>query len=101
MTQLSPETILFGAGDLRRLLEIPSAVTYAAQSFAMETGIIVCNTVAVGLVARTLLARISPPYLELFAFFVFALAIRTLAAAILVGPAEALAWLDARCRTWS
>ena len=94
LTQLSPETILFGAGDLRRLLEIPSAVTYAAQSFfAMETGIIVCNTVAVGLVARTLLARISPPYLELFAFFVFALAIRTLAAAILVGPAEALAWL--------
>ena len=94
LTQLSPETILFGAGDLRRLLEIPPTVTYAAQSFfAIETGIIVCNTVAVGLVARTLLARVSPPYLELFAFFVFALAIRTLAAAILVGPGEALAWL--------
>lgn len=94
LTQLSPETILFGAGDLGRLLEIPSTVTYAAQSFfAIETGIIVCNTVAVGLVARTLLARTSPPYLELLAFFVFALAIRTLAAAILVRPAEALAWL--------
>ena len=94
LTQLSPETILFGAGDLRRLLEIPATLPYAAPSFfAMETGIIVCNTVAVGLLARTLLARTSPPYLELFAFFAFALAIRTLAAAILVGPKEALAWL--------
>lgn len=94
LTQLSPETILFGAGDLRNLLEIPATVAYAAPSFfAIETGIIVCNTVAVGLVARTLLVRASPPYLELFAFFSFALAIRTLAAAILVGPNEALAWL--------
>ena len=94
LTQLTPETILFGAGDLRQLLEIRPTVAYAAPSFfAIETGIIVCNTLAIGLVARTLLARTSPPYLELFAFFVFALAIRTLAAAILVGPAEALAWL--------
>ena len=94
LTQLSPETILFGAGDLRRLLEIPAAVAYAAPSFfAIETGIIVCNTLAVGLIARTLLARTSPPYLELSGFFAFALAIRTLAAAILVGPSEALAWL--------
>lgn len=94
LTQLSPETILFGAGDLRQLLNIPAAVDYAAPSFfAIETGIIVGNTLAVGLVARTLLARRSPPYLELFAFFAFALAIRTLAAAILVGPHEALAWL--------
>ena len=94
LTQLSPETILFGAGDLRHLLAIPAAVAYAAPSFfAIETGIIVCNTLAVGLIARTLLARSSPPYLELFTFFAFALAIRTLAAAILVGPREALAWL--------
>jgi len=94
LTQLSPETILFGAGDLRHLLEIPAAVAYAAPSFfAIETGIIVCNTVAVGLVARTLLVRESPPYLELLGFFTFALAIRTLAAAVLVSPSESLAWL--------
>lgn len=94
LTQLSPETILFGAGDLRHFLEIRATVAYAAPSFfAIETGMIVCNTVAVGLIARTLLARTSPPYLELFTFFSFALAIRTLAAAILVGPKEALAWL--------
>ena len=94
LTQLSPETILFGAGDLRQLLEIPPTVAYAAPSFfAIETGIIVCNTLAVGLVARTLLVREAPPYVELFVFFAFALAIRTLAAAILVGPGEALAWL--------
>lgn len=94
LTQLSPETILFGTGDLRHFLEIPPTVVYAAPSFfAMETGIIVCNTLAVGLVAQTLLVRVSPPYLEIFVFFVFALAIRALAAAILVGPDESLAWL--------
>ncbi|MFT3848924.1 MAG: VanZ family protein [Propionivibrio sp.] len=94
LTQLSPETILFGAGDLRNLLEIPPTVAYAPSSFfAIETGIIVCNTLAVGLVARTLFVRMSPPYLELCVLFVSALAIRTLAAAILVGPGEALAWL--------
>lgn len=94
LTQLSPETILFGTGDLRHFLDIRSTVAYAAPSFfAMETGIIVCNTLAVGLVAQTLLARMSPPYLELFVFFVFALTIRSLAAAILVGPDELLAWL--------
>lgn len=94
LTQLSPETILFGAGDLRRLLDIPPTVAYAAPSFfAMETGIIVCNCLAVGLIARTLLVRASPPYLELLVFYMFALAIRTLAAAVLVGPDESLAWL--------
>ena len=94
LTQLSPETVLFGAGDLRYLLEITPAVPYAAPSFfAIETGIIVCNTVSIGLIARTLLADRNSPYLALSAFFAIALAIRTLAAAILVDPLQALIWL--------
>jgi VanZ family protein len=94
LSQLSPETILFGAGDLRHLLEITPAVPYAAPSFfAIETGIIVFNTLAVGLITRTLLADENSPYLVLSVFIVLALAIRTLAAAILVDPAHAFAWL--------
>jgi len=94
LTQLSPETILFGAGDLRHLLEITPAVPYAAHSFfAIETGIIVCNTIAIGLVARTLLAERYSIYLTLAAFFILALAIRALAAAILVDPGQAFVWL--------
>ena len=94
LTQLSPETILFGAGDLRHLLEIKPAVPYTAHSFfAIETGIIVCNTIAIGLIARTLLADRKSLYLALSVFFVLALAIRTLAAAILVDPSHAFDWL--------
>jgi len=94
LTQLSPETILFGAGDLRYLLEITPAVPYAAPSFfAIETGIIVCNTITIGLITRTLLAERNSPYLALSVFFAVALSIRTLAAAILVDPLQALVWL--------
>ena len=94
LTQLSPETILFGAGDLRHLLEITPAVPYAAPSFfAIETGIIICNTVAIGLIALTLLAGKYSEHRVLGVFFILALSIRTLAAAILVDPAHALAWL--------
>ena len=94
LTQLSPETILFGAGDLRHLLEITPAVPYAASAFfAIETGIIVCNTVAIGLIIRTLLAGRRSHYLVLAVFFTLALAVRTLAAAVLVDPVHALAWL--------
>lgn len=94
LTQLSPETILFGAGDLRHLLEITPAVPYAAQSFfAIETGIIICNTTAIGLIAQALLAGKYPAHRVLLLFFALALSIRTLAAAILVDPDHALAWL--------
>jgi len=94
LTQLSPETLLFGAGDLRHLIGLTPAVRYEAQSFfVIETVIIVCNTVAIGLIARTLLTDRASPYLVLIAFFLLALTVRTLAAAILVTPHDALAWL--------
>ncbi len=94
LTQLSPETLLFGAGDLRHLLGLPAAVPYAAQSFfVIETAITVCNAVAIGLLARTLLTERAPPLSVLAMFFALALTVRTLAAAILVTPRDALAWL--------
>ncbi len=94
LTQLSPETFLFGAGDLRHLLAIPPAVPYAAPSFfAIETAIIICNTVAIGLIFFSLLRERKSSLLLLCAFFVLALAVRTLAAAILVGPQQSLVWL--------
>lgn len=94
LTQLSPETLLFGAGDLRHLLGLASAVPYAAQSFfVIETAIIIFNTVAIGLIARTLLTERAPPVTVLTIFFGLALSVRTLAAAILVDPHNAFAWL--------
>jgi VanZ family protein len=94
LTQLSPETFLFGAGDLRHLFDIPPALPYDASSFfAMETGIIVCNTLAIGLIVSLFFAgRLAAPQ-ALARFFAAALLIRTLAAAVLIGPQSALAWL--------
>ncbi|MCP5247667.1 MAG: VanZ family protein [Candidatus Accumulibacter sp.] len=103
LTQLSPETLLFGVGDLRQVLGLTPALPYAAPAFVMlETGVIVCNTVVIGLFARTLLTDRTYPHLILIAFFVLALAIRTLAAAVLVAPQEALVWLTpgARLGLW-
>ena len=94
ITQLSPETVLFGAGDLRQLFSIVPPVPYGARSFfAMETGIIVCNMLAVGLLARTLFLPKAPIHAALLAFFLFALLVRTLGAIILIGPQSAFAWL--------
>jgi len=94
LTQLSPETLLFGAGDLRQLLDLSPAIAYAAPSFfALELAIIACNTVAIGLIARTLLANRRSAFAVLLAFFLFALLVRALGAAVLIGPREAMAWL--------
>lgn len=94
LTQLSPEILLFGTGDLRQLLGLPSAVAYAAHAFfVIETGITVCNTLAIGLLARILLGGSIAPWLTLPAFFSLALVVRTLAAAILIAPQDAFSWL--------
>ncbi|MFC5302169.1 VanZ family protein [Azospira restricta] len=94
LTQLSPETLLFGAGDFRQLLGLAPAIAYGAPTFfALELAIIACNTVAIGLIARTLLASRPSPLAVLLAFFLFALLLRALSAALLVGPREAMAWL--------
>jgi glycopeptide antibiotics resistance protein len=94
LTQLSPETLLFGAGDLRHLIGLTPAMPYAAPSFfVIETSIIVSNTIAIGLIARTLLSERRSPHTVLAIFFALALSIRALAAAVLVSPQDAFVWL--------
>jgi len=94
LTQLSPETLLFGAGDMRQLLGLTPAIAYAAPSFfAIETAVIACNTLAIGLLTRTLLADRGTPVAVLVGFLLSALLIRALGAAVLVAPREAMAWL--------
>lgn len=94
LTQLSPETLLFGAGDLRQLLGLTPAIAYAAPSFfAIETAVIACNALAIGLLTRTLLADRGAPAAVLLGFFLVALLIRGLGASVLVSPREAMLWL--------
>lgn len=94
LTQLSPETLLFGTGDLRHLLELAPAVPYAPHSFfILEAVVIACNTIVIGLLARALLAEQPSAHLALLTLFGLALAIRALATAVLVAPQSAFAWL--------
>ena len=94
LTQLSPETVLFGTGDFRHFFDISPAMPYAPPSFfAIETIIIICNTTAIGLMVHALLFAEGAAHKTLLGFFLLALFIRTLAAIILVDPLNAFAWL--------
>lgn len=94
LVPLSPETLLFGAGDLRQMLGLNGAVPFAAASFVViEASITAFNAIAVGLIVRLLTARLLWAYLIVPLFLLLGLTIRTLATAILVTPGEALAWL--------
>ncbi len=94
LVPLSPETLLFGAGDLRQMLGLTGAMPFAAESFVMiEACITAFNAVAVGLIVRMLCARLLVAYLIVPLFLLLCLTVATLAAAILISPADALAWL--------
>jgi VanZ family protein len=91
---LSPETLLFGAGDLRQMLGLSGAVPFAAESFVLiEASITAFNALAVGLIVRLLCARKAMAYVAVPLFILLGLLVRTLATAILVSPGDAFAWL--------
>ena len=94
LVPLSPEILLFGAGDLRYLLGFSSDVPFVAESFVMiEASVTAFNAIAVGLLLRMLCVRVGVAYLVVPLFFILCLAVRTVAAAVLIGPDQALSWL--------
>ena len=94
LVPLSPETLLFGSGDLRQPLGLNGAVPFAAESFiVIEASITAFNALAVGLIVRQLCARTAIAYLVVPLFLLLGLVVRTLAAAILISPGEAFSWL--------
>ena len=99
LVPLSPETLLFGAGDVRQLFGLTGAMPFAAESFVMiEASITAFNAVAVGLIVRMLCARLIVAYAAVPLFLLLSLAVATLAAAILVSPADALSWMTTGSR---
>lgn len=94
LVPLSPEILLFGAGDLRQTLGFNGAVPFVAADFVhIEAAITACNAIAVGLVLRQLCARTPLALLAIPVFLLAGLLIRTLSAAVLVNPANAFVWL--------
>jgi VanZ family protein len=57
LTQLNPDTLLFGNGSLRELLGVPASLDYTADGFLrIEAAIVATHTLAIALIV-TLLAR--------------------------------------------
>jgi VanZ family protein len=92
-TQLNPETLLFGNGDLRDLVGATPEL-YPAETFVrIEAGVAGVNVVAVALFVVLLVAAGGPRRRVAAAAIVAALAARTAAFAILFEPQAAFAWL--------
>lgn len=92
LTQLNPEILLFGTGDLRSLVGIQAPLAFtAARIFAVELAVALLGVVATGALAW-LLMRGRGAWL-LIALFLLALAIRVFAAALILDPAQSTHWL--------
>ncbi|MCX7156356.1 MAG: VanZ family protein [Rhodocyclales bacterium] len=92
MTQLSPETLLFGSGNLRQMLDLPPVQPFLAERFvSLETAIAASGLLAAGLIATLLLRR--QARLLTASLLLAALLIKALAHALLLGPAAAVAWI--------
>lgn len=95
LTQLNPETLLFGNGDLRAFLgflEVPAPAPYTAQQFSrIEAAVVACNTLAVALTAGCLL-RASRIALTA-ALIVIALGVKSLSLMVLMDSVTGWAWL--------
>jgi VanZ family protein len=91
ITQLDPEILLFGPGDLRGLLGVPAPLLFTAERIlAMEAAVACLGMIAVGLVAwRTM--RLPSAWL-LGTLFVLALGVRALSAGLVEGPGDLWRW---------
>lgn len=92
VTQLSPETLLFGSGHLRQMLDLPPVQPFLAESFAgVETAIAAAGMLAAGLIVTLLLRRHARVITA--GLLLCAVLIRIMAHALLMGPAAAVAWI--------
>jgi hypothetical protein len=94
-TQLNPETLLFGNGDLRSLFGAAPPELHPAETFArVEAAVAATNIVALALLLGLLVnAPVAARALFLVVVIVAALAVHALAYAALFTPQEMLAWL--------
>ena len=93
-TQLNPETLLFGNGDLRDLFEHEPAALHPAEVFIqMEAVVAACNLIAIGLFLSCLMRDNQPLRGLLLALLSWALALKTVAVGVLLKAQNVFAWL--------
>ncbi|MDD3352408.1 VanZ family protein [Zoogloea sp.] len=91
LTLLTPESLLFATGDLRRLLDLPTPLQFNPTRFVkVEAAIAASQLVAVGLTARCMMREFSPASLALL--IVLGLGAKTLAMASFFAPGNPLQW---------
>lgn len=92
LSQLNPETLLFGTGDLRSLLDLEGAISFDVERFPrIETAIAAANTLAAGLLVSCLMRR--RRLVGVLLVLATALLVRTFAAMLLESPEHAFHWL--------
>jgi VanZ family protein len=92
-TQLNPETLLFGTGDLRGVLGLMPSVLHPAQTFIrIEAAVAMTNLVAAALLAGLILAPEGARRTTVILMMIAAVAVRSAAFAVLFEPAEAFEW---------
>ncbi|NTV10778.1 MAG: VanZ family protein [Zoogloea sp.] len=91
LTQLTPESLLFGIGDLRPLFDLPAPVAFSPGRFMkLEAAIAATQLLALGLIARCMMREPSPwPILLLI---LLGLGAKTLAAVSFFVPGQPLHW---------
>lgn len=94
VSQLNPETLLFGTGDLRGLLQSPTAALHPPEVFIrVEAGVAGANTIAVGLLAGSLVERNQPARLSVLLLLSAAFLVRTAAFGTLINPQDMFVWI--------
>lgn len=92
LTQVNPESMLLGTGDLRGLLGLPAAVDFSAERhWALELAVAATGVIAAGLIMREVQREFSAWLLA--AWLLAALAVKALAWAVLVGPEAYAQWI--------
>lgn len=92
LTQLNPDRVLFGNGDLRQWLGLPAPVAFEPERFILLEALLVGITViGVGLFARCLMLSLRP--LPIALLLLLGIAAKALATYSFFLPGEPLLWL--------
>lgn len=94
LSQLNPETLLFGTGDLRELFQTAPGVLYPAAIFVrVEAMVTAGNAIAVALLCSLLVVRGGPRRSMFLLLLVAACVVRSVAFSVLFPSQGAMAWL--------
>ncbi|THF65123.1 VanZ family protein [Pseudothauera rhizosphaerae] len=97
LTQLTPDGLLFGSGDLRQWLDLPNPVAFEPERFILlEAAHVAATVVGVGLFVRCIM--LAPSLWPILLLFALALGTTTLATFSFFSASAPLAWLTPGAR---